>query len=319
VALTEDQRAMLRLLAQREQGYEDIAALMGLSVEEVRVKVREALAEVGESGQAPPEATERPEPTAEEPQPPSAPAEEPQPPPTVTAKKIKVEKPLEETPVAPPPKPSSTSASRPARIHLPADQRLLAGGLAGAVAVILVLVLVLSGGGSSSSPTTTSASSRALGSSKATNTTPTNSSLTGAVLKPVDGGNAKGLALFGRIKNKVALEVEAQDLEPSATGESYAIWLARSPTSMVPIASTEVGKSGRIAAEYQVPNEVLVFLASGAFDELAVTRVANDQFKSAVAKAKGEKKTPAYTGTGVLRGKVTGPIVGAAAKKQGNG
>ncbi len=315
---------MLRLLAQREQGYEDIAALMGLSVEEVRVKVREALAEVGgESGQAPPEATERPQPTAEEPQPPSAAAEEPQPPPTVTAKEIKVEEPLEETPVAPPqappPKPSSATPARSARIHLPADQRLLAGGLAGAVAVILILVLALSGGGSSSSPTTTPASSRELGSSKATNTTPTNSSLTGAVLKPVDGGNAKGLALFGRIKNKVALEVEAQDLEPSATGESYAIWLARSPTLMVPIASTEVGKSGRIAAEYQVPNEVLVFLASGAFDELAVTRVANDQFKSAVAKAKGEKKTPAYTGTDVLRGKVTGPIVGAAAKKQGNG
>ena len=308
---------MLRLLAQREQGYEDIAALMGLSVEEVRVKVREALAEVGgESGQAPPEATERP-------RAPPEPAEEPQPPPTVTAKEIKVEEPLEETPVAPPqappPKPSSATPARSARIHLPADQRLLAGGLAGAVAVILILVLALSGGGSSSSPTTTPASSRELGSSKATNTTPTNSSLTGAVLKPVDGGNAKGLALFGRIKNKVALEVEAQDLEPSATGESYAIWLARSPTSMVPIASTEVGKSGRIAAEYQVPNEVLVFLASGAFDELAVTRVANDQFKSAVAKAKGEKKTPAYTGTDVLRGKVTGPIVGAAAKKQGNG
>ena len=95
-------------------------------------------------------------------------------------------------PQAPPPKPSSATPARSARIHLPADQRLLAGGLAGAVAVILILVLALSGGGSSSSPTTTPASSRELGSSKATNTTPTNSSLTGAVLKPVDsGGNAK--------------------------------------------------------------------------------------------------------------------------------
>ncbi len=55
MALTDDQKAMLRLLAQREQGYEDIAALMGISVEEVRVKVGEALAEVQESGQAPPE------------------------------------------------------------------------------------------------------------------------------------------------------------------------------------------------------------------------------------------------------------------------
>ena len=44
MALSDDQRAMLRLLAQREQGYEDIAALMGLSVDEVRAKVDDALA-----------------------------------------------------------------------------------------------------------------------------------------------------------------------------------------------------------------------------------------------------------------------------------
>ena len=40
MALSDDQKAMLRLLAQREQGYDDIAALMGLSVEEVRARVR---------------------------------------------------------------------------------------------------------------------------------------------------------------------------------------------------------------------------------------------------------------------------------------
>jgi hypothetical protein len=44
VALSEDQKAMLRLLAQREQGYGDIAALTGSSVEEVRSKVRDAVA-----------------------------------------------------------------------------------------------------------------------------------------------------------------------------------------------------------------------------------------------------------------------------------
>ena len=33
MALSEDQKAMLRLLAQREEGYEDIGALTGLSVE----------------------------------------------------------------------------------------------------------------------------------------------------------------------------------------------------------------------------------------------------------------------------------------------
>ena len=44
MALTDDQKAMLRLLAQREQGYEDIAALTGQGVDGVRAKVKEALA-----------------------------------------------------------------------------------------------------------------------------------------------------------------------------------------------------------------------------------------------------------------------------------
>jgi hypothetical protein len=52
VALTDDQKAMLRLLAQREQGYDDIAALTGQGVEEVRAKVRDALAAL-EGGGAP--------------------------------------------------------------------------------------------------------------------------------------------------------------------------------------------------------------------------------------------------------------------------
>jgi hypothetical protein len=52
VPLSDDQRALLRLLAQREEGYEDIAALMGLSVAEVRSRVKGALTELDEGGQA---------------------------------------------------------------------------------------------------------------------------------------------------------------------------------------------------------------------------------------------------------------------------
>ena len=54
MALSDDQKAMLRLLAQREQGYEDIAALMGLSVDEVRAKVKDALAQLEDEGLPPP-------------------------------------------------------------------------------------------------------------------------------------------------------------------------------------------------------------------------------------------------------------------------
>jgi DNA-directed RNA polymerase specialized sigma24 family protein len=50
--MSDDQRALLRLLAQREEGYEDIAALMGIGVDEVRARVREAVAALDEGAPA---------------------------------------------------------------------------------------------------------------------------------------------------------------------------------------------------------------------------------------------------------------------------
>jgi hypothetical protein len=49
MALSEEQRAMMRLLAQRDVGYEDVAAVMGISVEEVEARVAEALAAMDDS------------------------------------------------------------------------------------------------------------------------------------------------------------------------------------------------------------------------------------------------------------------------------
>ena len=54
MGLSDDQRALLRLLAQREEGYEDIAALKGLSVEQVRAEVKDALAEMQAASETPP-------------------------------------------------------------------------------------------------------------------------------------------------------------------------------------------------------------------------------------------------------------------------
>src|SRR5215212_10660417 len=45
--LTDDQRAMLQLLLERDQSYEDIASLLGLGVEDVRSRARSALREIG--------------------------------------------------------------------------------------------------------------------------------------------------------------------------------------------------------------------------------------------------------------------------------
>ncbi len=314
MALTDDQRAMLRLLAQREQGYEDIAALMGISVEEVRVKVGEALAEIDESGQTLAEATEKPE--AEQSERPTEPEEVSEPPPALAATEPQAEKSAESAPVEPPvtpkpspPPPSKLSTPAPSRrpsIHLPEDQRLLAGGVAGAVAVILILVLALSGSGRSSSSSPTTSATTPAGNA---HPTASNSKLTEAVLSPVNGGNASGRALFGRIRKTPVLQVEARGLEPSPKGQSYTIWLYRSPKLVLRVGAVNVGKSGGITAQFPIPTQLLAYVASGAFDQIDISLTQNAAYEAEVAKAKQEKRLPGYTGTDILRGKVTGPAI----------
>ncbi len=303
MALTDDQRAMLRLLAQREQGYEDIAALMGLSVEEVRARVKEALEEVDdESGQTVAEAK------AAESEEATEPARESEPP---AAEKPAPDEPVEEPKAEPPPvpkpppsKPSPAAARRPS-ISMPKDQRLLAAGVAGIVAVALILVPALSGGSSSSNSTTISATTP----SGSTNASASNPKLTQAILSPVNGGSASGRALFGRIKKTVVLQVEANGLEPSPAGQSYTVWLYRSPKLRIPLAATKVGKSGRLAAQYPLPSEVIAYLAGGAFDQIDISLTKNSTLAASLAVAKKQKSAPTYTGADVLRGKVTGPFV----------
>jgi hypothetical protein len=66
MGLTHDQKALLRLLAQREEGYENIAALKGIGIEDVRAEVKAALAGIVVVGaEAPP--PPRPAPAARAP------------------------------------------------------------------------------------------------------------------------------------------------------------------------------------------------------------------------------------------------------------
>lgn len=298
MALSDDQKALLRLLAQREQGYDDIGALMGVSVDEVRTRVREALAELNEGGEpaAPaPKAAAAPSPP---PPPPSAPEPEPEP---------------RRAPGPPPRATTPRPATRPAAVSLPRLPRPksrrglfeLVGGIV--VVVLFVLfatgVVDIGGGGGGSKAGTSSKPTvpRELAGGRTVKPTQ-------AVLEAVGGGHASGRALFGRSRETVLLLVEAKGLEPSPKGRSYAISLARSPTERVPIAATEVGRSGTIAGQYRIAPEALGLLAGG-FDQMEVSLVSNASLKAALTKAKKERKALSYGGAVVLRGKVTGPIV----------
>jgi hypothetical protein len=295
VPLSDDQKALLRLLAQREQGYEDIGALMGLSVEQVRARVREALAafdEAGEPVEAAPRAVEPPSP----------------PPPAPATPEVKPPKPP--SPPAQPPR--AATPARPARpsiprLPLPGDRRRLFELAGGALVVILLvlfatgLVNIDGGGGSRSSTTANTSPTEATGGK--------NAKLTQAVLKPVNGGSATGRALFGRVGRNAVLQVVAQGLEPSPSGESYAVWLYRSPKLVLRVGAVKVGRSGGLAARLPIPAELLAYVAAGAFKQIDVSLASDAAYGAELARAKREKRLPAYTGTDILRGDITGPIV----------
>ncbi len=320
---------MLRLLAQREQGYEDIAALMGLSVEEVRTRVKEALAELEESGageaaQAPPPPAQAPpaEPVAEapsEPEPkPAAPepkAEEAPAPEPKDAPAPKADPPPK--PAAPKAKPAAAASggSRSIKAALPKDKGAMRGLAAGVAVVLVLVVLLVSGvfGGSDDSGSETTSAETAANPAETTNTgseTSGSPEATQAFLKPVDGGDASGRAVFGRSGQDVVLLVKAEGLDPSPQGQSYTVSLARTSGQRLPLIATKENKSGEVLGRFQVAPQILGLLASG-FDQMELSLVPDDELATALNAAKKSKSAPTYGGTTVLQGTVTGPIVSA--------
>jgi hypothetical protein len=293
MGLSDDQRALLRLLAQREEGYEDIAALKGLSVEQVRAEVRQALAALQ---------------AADEPPPPPPP-----PPPAPVEEKPKAEPP----PLAAEPKQAAKPAARKPRPGVPVERRrflLLAGGAVAIVAVVLGAIAIF--GGSSGSER----------SSVATDTAGTEiaageeGKVTQAVLSSPDGGDAAGRAVFGRVgQEEIVLQVTAENLEPTAKGESYTVWLYRNPKLTLRVGSVPVGEEGRLGARFTIPAELLAYVASGAFNQIYISRTENAAYQREVAQAKRNKSLPRYTGDTVLSGEITGPIAEEASGVGGAG
>ncbi|HEX5761614.1 MAG TPA: hypothetical protein VFY04_00640 [Solirubrobacterales bacterium] len=131
---------------------------------------------------------------------------------------------------------------------------------------------------------------------------------TQAVLRPVDGGDASGRALFGRFKQQVALVLAAKGLERSPPGQSYAVSLVNADGERIPIAATRVGGNGSIATQIEVPATVLGALAGG-YDEMEVSLVVNKELETALKRARGKESAPDFGAEPVLRGEVTGPVV----------
>ncbi|OJU83021.1 MAG: hypothetical protein BGO11_13965 [Solirubrobacterales bacterium 70-9] len=323
MALSNEQNAMLRLLASGEQGYGDIAALLGLSEDEVRAKVVGALAQLQAEGKPAPDIPPpipggaKPAAEAAPPEPPVPAEEEPPAEPSAAAKPAAAGP---ATPASPPP--SGPSGGRTVTLPSGRNAWLLGGGILALIAAIVVVVILVSGGSGSSSSTTANEGGANTGAEESGAENAANGKqATQAELIAVDGSEAVGLATFGRLKNKLALQIEAKGLEPTTQGtNAYTIWLAQSPRKMIPLASTAVKASGKgaeeIAAQFEVPVEILAYLAKGTFDQIAITRSQNKLLEAAVEVATKNKTTPKYTGEAVLRGTITGPIVGLAQREE---
>jgi hypothetical protein len=323
--LSNDQKAILRLLAQRgAAGYDDLTALMGIGAAEVHERAKAAAAQLEAEGipapPIPPPGTAEPESPSE----PVAPAQPPEPESVATperqapAPRAAVEPPATAPAAAAPPEPPrkdspKSPGSRP-KLALPNSTRARAA-LAAAVAIVVALIVILAVSGGDDSGTPTTASGESTSGAEETVNASTNPKLTQAVLSPIDGSDAKGVATFGRVKNSLALQIEAEGLTPTKNGQSYTIWLYESSQKMLPLASTVVGANGKIGAQVEVPTEVLAYLAKETFDQLDVSLTTDATLKASLAKATKEKKAPIYTGTDVLRGTISGPIIGAANKK----
>jgi hypothetical protein len=342
--LTDDQRAMLQLVLQHGQSYEDISALQGIDVEEVRSSARAALTEIGGEdpdgtvgltdyllGQADPIGRADVARQLQSDGDTRALAER-------LAAQLRLIAPGAELPglAGDGPAPARRKAkpaakAKPAGEAKPAagatsdtstptaagpsfgerlsgafgDRRVQAiAGILGVAALVLVIVLVAGGGGGSSD----SSDKNAGGGGGGTTTTQqaSNQGPPRAVLEAQDGSKARGIAVIGQIRQVPTLQVTAFNLEPTTGSQSYAIWLRSSKTG-IPLGRTKVTKTGRMQVRLQLPTQLLQFIGDRTLGNVDVSLVKDAEFKQAVSSARSKKKLPDFTGKDIL----SGPIVGA--------
>jgi hypothetical protein len=312
VALSDDQRKLLKLLAKQDEAYEAISAATGARVDDLKAKAALAIAALEADARDEGAREERP---MDEGGRPAGPVAAGDPPPLPVAKASSGAVPPTTPPAGETVPPAAGARRRPAGsgpsglAGLPGNRRL--AELLGGIAVVLLLILFVTGAidvggddsedGEDSGGTAAALTEGGLPSGVAERATQ-------AVLSSVDGSDASGRALFGRFKQKVALVLAAKGLPPSPAGSSYAVSLVNADDERIPIAATQVGDNGAIATQIEVPTTVLGALASG-YDEMEISLVVNKELEVALKEAQGAESAPEFDSEPVLRGEVTGPVV----------
>jgi hypothetical protein len=314
MALRGDQRALLQLICERGQSYEDISGLLGVGVEDARRQAREALTEIGGAdpdadvgltdyllGQADPigradavrylqshpetlALAQRIEEGLREIAP-SAPLPKlPEP----RGKRARAATPPPGEKAATPPSAPSRSATFGTR-----QGRLIA--VAAAAGVILIFVILAIAGvfsGDDSSGDSTSADSGS------TTTTAQESNITTVKLSPTGGSGVGGTAKFGLVnQSQLYVDLDLSGLDPSPPkGTINLVWLMVGEAGGYPINNPAESpivpdQNGNFSGRIAVPTPVAVTVGNQA----TAVRVSSSPVKDVAAAAKQASKAKNQT------------------------
>jgi hypothetical protein len=332
--LTADQRAMLQLLLERGQSYDDIASLLGTDREGVRDRARAALTELAGSnpdtevgltdyllGQADP--IGRADAVRHLQNDPDSHALASR----LTAQ-LQLLAPDAQLPQLPKPKGGRgprREAAAPAPSGTPAAAAAGAGGggaaavaerfratlserqrqvfiVLGALAVLLLVgLLAITGvfGGDGESPSEPAASS------------PEGEEIVTVPLEAQGGGDATGEAVFGiATADTPYVDVNLSGLEPPSQGETYVIWLLLTPDQGYPLSPLLIEQDGTFSDRFPIPQFAIPIASRAQFVDVSLSK--NSALQPVLEKAV-QKGTPIldFEGDRVLSGEV--PATGGPA------
>jgi hypothetical protein len=319
MGLTADQQAMLQLLLERGQSYDDLSSLLGVSDSDVRARARTALTDLGGAdpdrnvalsdwllGQADPigradvvrhlkddpedhrlaadlmEGLREVAPGAELPKLPAAPRG--------AAERA-----------APPARgPEPAASPEAAAAGLTSHQVRLMAALGCGALIVLVAVLAVAGvfdGDDEPSPATNATAGTG------PQATGTDRVIARVPLRPTGGSDATGEATFGIANGRGYMDLTVEGLERPPENQSYIVWLLISPDRGHPLAPVTVNENGSFDERLRIEDFILDVAARTRIVDvsLAPARELAEQLQTAL-----EEASPLldYTGTSVLRGRV---------------
>jgi hypothetical protein len=326
MALTADQRAMLQLLLERDQSYDDLASLLDTSREEVQRRARAALTELAGSdpdrevgltdyllGEADPigraDAVRHLQADAGA----LGLAEE-------LVAKLLVVAPDAELPELPRPKgkrrgrrrpageaatvPAATAAERPEPVPsrlrgiTPGQARLFVALAASAVlviAIVLALTGAFGGDDEEASPATTTT---------AADGDVQTEELTRVSLRSQGNTDASGQAIFGLASNdQPFLDLQLQGLEQAPEDQTYVIWFLLTEERGYPLAPVTPNPGGVFDDRFAIPQIVLPIAVRTQFVDVSL--VDNETLAGDLQQAiEGNDVLLRYQGESVLRGEI---------------